>query len=103
MIVTVLPLKSAAQDKLITIGSTNPTGAAALPFVMAEKKGLFKKEGLNAATVIMQNAVFTGMTASPPPPPMEQSAIQVTSPTARSNKDAAAAQCGLRIVSEAQI
>jgi NitT/TauT family transport system substrate-binding protein len=51
------PLVTQAQEKLITIGSTNPTGAAALPFVMAEKKGFFKKEGLNAATVIMQNAV----------------------------------------------
>ena len=46
-----------AQEKLITIGSTNPTGASALPFIIAEKKGFFKKEGLNAATVIMQNAV----------------------------------------------
>ena len=55
--IAALPLAAAAQEKLITIGSTNPTGAAALPFVMAEKKGLFKKEGLNAATVIMQNAV----------------------------------------------
>ena len=51
------PLATTAQEKLITIGSTNPTGASALPFVMAEKKGFFKKEGLNAATVIMQNAV----------------------------------------------
>jgi len=50
-----LPL--AAQENLITIGSTNPTGASALPFGIAERKGLFKKEGLNAATVIMQNAV----------------------------------------------
>jgi NitT/TauT family transport system substrate-binding protein len=46
-----------AQEKLITIGFTNPTGAAALPFVMAEKKGFFKKEGVNAVTVTMQNAV----------------------------------------------
>ena len=42
---TAWPAVAAAQEKLITIGSTNPTGAAALPFVMAEKKGLFKKEG----------------------------------------------------------
>ena len=48
---------AAAQEKLITIGSTNPTGASALPFIVAEKRGFFKKEGLNAATVIMQNAV----------------------------------------------
>jgi NitT/TauT family transport system substrate-binding protein len=56
ILLTHLPTAT-AQEKLITIGSTNPTGASALPFVMAEKKGLFKKEGLNAATVIMQNAV----------------------------------------------
>lgn len=54
---TALPPAAMAQEKLITIGSTNPTGASALPFVMAEGKGLFKKEGLNAVTVIMQNAV----------------------------------------------
>jgi NitT/TauT family transport system substrate-binding protein len=52
-----LPLATPAQEKLITIGSTNPTGASALPFIIAERKGFFKKEGLNAATVIMQNAV----------------------------------------------
>ncbi len=48
---------ASALDKLITIGSTNPTGASALPFIIAEKKGFFKKQGLNAVTVIMQNAV----------------------------------------------
>ena len=47
--IAAIPFSAAAQEKLITIGSTNPTGAAALAFVMAEKKGLFKKEGLNAA------------------------------------------------------
>jgi ABC-type nitrate/sulfonate/bicarbonate transport system substrate-binding protein len=57
LFLTALPPATPAQEKLITIGSTNPTGASALPFIIAEKKGLFKKEGLNAATVIMQNAV----------------------------------------------
>jgi NitT/TauT family transport system substrate-binding protein len=46
-----------AQEKHLTIGFTNPTGTAALPYVMAEKKGFFKKEGLNAVVVIMQNQV----------------------------------------------
>jgi NitT/TauT family transport system substrate-binding protein len=46
-----------AQEKRLTIGLTNPTGAAALPYIMAEKKGFFKKEGLNAVVVIMQNQV----------------------------------------------
>ena len=46
-----------AQEKQLTIGFTNPTGTAALPYVMAEKKGFFKKEGLNAVVVIMQNQV----------------------------------------------
>ena len=57
VLVTLSPLNLAAQDRLVTIGFTNPTGAAALPFVIAEKKGFFKKEGVNAVTVIMQNAV----------------------------------------------
>jgi NitT/TauT family transport system substrate-binding protein len=51
------PLNLPAQEKLVTIGFTNPTGAAALPFVVAEKKGFYKKEGVNAVTVTMQNAV----------------------------------------------
>ena len=52
-----LPHVLAAQERLVTIGFTNPTGAAALPFVMADKKGFFKKEGLNAAVITMQNQV----------------------------------------------
>jgi ABC-type nitrate/sulfonate/bicarbonate transport system substrate-binding protein len=51
------PLTVWAQERLVTIGFTNPTGAAALPFVMAEKKGFFKKEGVNAVVVTMQNQV----------------------------------------------
>lgn len=46
-----------AQERPVTIGFTNPTGAAALPFVMADKKGFFKKEGLNAVVITMQNQV----------------------------------------------
>jgi ABC-type nitrate/sulfonate/bicarbonate transport system substrate-binding protein len=57
VLVAAIPFNLRAQEKLITIGFTNPTGAAALPFVMAEKKAFFKKEGVNAVTVTMQNAV----------------------------------------------
>jgi len=39
-----IPLSLPAQEKLITIGFTNPTGAAALPFVMAEKRVFLKKK-----------------------------------------------------------
>jgi ABC-type nitrate/sulfonate/bicarbonate transport system substrate-binding protein len=55
--IAVLPSILSAQEKRLTIGFTNPTGTAALPYVMAEKKGFFKKEGLNAVVVIMQNQV----------------------------------------------
>lgn len=56
VIVLIFQPRVVAQE-LVTIGFTNPTGAAALPFVIAEKKGFFKKEGINAVTVVMQNAV----------------------------------------------
>jgi ABC-type nitrate/sulfonate/bicarbonate transport system substrate-binding protein len=56
-LMAVLPSVLPAQDKSVTIGFTNPTGTAALPYVMAEKKGFFKKEGVNAVNVIMQNQV----------------------------------------------
>jgi len=56
-LIAVLPSTLSAQEKRLTIGFTNPTGTAALPYVMAEKKGFFKKEGLNAVVVIMQNQV----------------------------------------------
>ena len=56
-LIAVLPSTPSAQEKRLTIGFTNPTGTAALPYVLAEKKGFFKKEGLNAVVVIMQNQV----------------------------------------------
>jgi ABC-type nitrate/sulfonate/bicarbonate transport system substrate-binding protein len=56
-IIAAFPAELSAQEKRLTIGFTNPTGTAALPYVMAEKKGFFKKEGLNAVVVIMQNQV----------------------------------------------
>jgi NitT/TauT family transport system substrate-binding protein len=57
ILIAASPLTLRAQERLVTIGFTNPTGAAALPFVMAEKKGFFKKEGVNAVVVTMQNQV----------------------------------------------
>src|ERR1700751_3140028 len=47
----------AAEENRITIGLTTRTGTTGLPFVIAEEKGLFKSEGLNAIIVIMQNQV----------------------------------------------
>ena len=47
---------SSAQDR-ITLGVTTRNGTTALPFVIAEEKGFFKSEGLNAIVVVMQNQV----------------------------------------------
>ncbi len=47
---------SFAQER-ITVGLTTRTGSTSLPFVIAEEKGFFKAEGLNAIVVIMQNQV----------------------------------------------
>ncbi|HMA79496.1 MAG TPA: hypothetical protein VKR81_01345, partial [Candidatus Binatia bacterium] len=43
---------SSAQEPL-TIGLTTRNGSTSLPFVIAEEKGFFKSEGLNAIIVIM--------------------------------------------------
>jgi NitT/TauT family transport system substrate-binding protein len=45
-----------AQDR-ISLGITTKTGSTGLPFVIAEEKGFFKSEGLNAFSVVMQNQV----------------------------------------------
>ena len=47
---------SLAQDR-ITLGLTTRNGSTSLPYVVAEEKGFFKAEGLNALVVIMQNQV----------------------------------------------
>jgi len=47
---------SAAQER-ITLGLTTRNGSTSLPYVVAEEKGFFKAEGLNAVIVIMQNQV----------------------------------------------
>ena len=45
-----------AQDR-ISLGITTKTGSTGLPFVIAEEKGFFRSEGLNAVSVVMQNQV----------------------------------------------
>lgn len=47
---------ASAQDRL-TLGLTTRAGSTSLPFVIAEEKGFFKAEGLNAVVIIMQNQV----------------------------------------------
>jgi NitT/TauT family transport system substrate-binding protein len=46
-----------AQEGRITIGLTTRIGTTGLPFIIAEEKGIFKAEGLDAVIVIMQNQV----------------------------------------------
>ncbi|MGH7875931.1 MAG: ABC transporter substrate-binding protein [Candidatus Binatia bacterium] len=52
-----LPEYSRAQSSPITLGLTTRNGSTSLPYVIAEEKGFFKAEGLNAIVVIMQNQV----------------------------------------------
>ncbi|HVO94724.1 MAG TPA: hypothetical protein VMT22_17875, partial [Terriglobales bacterium] len=52
-----LPQDTRAQSGQITLGLTTRNGSTSLPFVIAEEKGFFKAEGLNAIVVIMQNQV----------------------------------------------
>jgi NitT/TauT family transport system substrate-binding protein len=53
-----LPLCRIAQaQERITLGLTTRNGSTSLPYVVAEEKGFFKAEGLNAIVVIMQNQV----------------------------------------------
>jgi NitT/TauT family transport system substrate-binding protein len=51
-----LSSSSFAQERL-TLGLTTRNGSTSLPYVVAEEKGFFKAEGLNALVVIMQNQV----------------------------------------------
>ena len=48
---------SRAEDGQITLALTTRNGSTSLPFVIAEEKGFFKSEGLNAIVVIMKNQV----------------------------------------------
>lgn len=56
-LLALLPPALCAQERRIVVGLTTRTGSNSLPFVIAEEKGLFKSEGLNAVIVIMQNQV----------------------------------------------
>jgi NitT/TauT family transport system substrate-binding protein len=56
-LIIAFPLALAAQDKRIVVGLTTRIGSVSLPFVIAEEKGLFRSEGLDAVVVIMQNQV----------------------------------------------
>jgi NitT/TauT family transport system substrate-binding protein len=46
-----------AEEPSLTVGLTTRTGTTGLPFAIAEEKGFFKSEGLDAVVVIMQNQV----------------------------------------------
>lgn len=50
-----LPVRPAVAQ--ITLGLTTRNGSTSLPFVIAEEKGFFRAEGVNAIVVIMQNQV----------------------------------------------
>jgi len=52
-----VPQSGIADDARITLGLTTRNGSTSLPFAIAEEKGFFKSEGLNAIIVIMQNQV----------------------------------------------
>ena len=70
LLLAVLLLLSAApesvggQEGSITVGLTTRTGTTGLPFAIAEEKGFFKSEGLNAVVVIMQNQVVVNGVAT---------------------------------------
>ena len=53
----VLSVQSTFAQEKITLGLTTRNGSTSLPFVIAEEKGFFKGEGVNAIVVIMQNQV----------------------------------------------
>jgi NitT/TauT family transport system substrate-binding protein len=52
-----LPEYAKAQSSPITLGLTTRNGSNSLPYVIAEEKGFFKAEGLNAIIIVMQNQV----------------------------------------------
>jgi len=53
----VLSVRPGATQDRLTLGLTTRNGSTSLPFVIAEEKGFFKAEGVNAIVVIMQNQV----------------------------------------------
>jgi NitT/TauT family transport system substrate-binding protein len=57
LILSVISVQSTDAQERITLGLTTRNGSTSLPYVVAEEKGFFKAEGLNALVVIMQNQV----------------------------------------------
>ena len=57
LVLWVLFVQSSSAQESITLGLTTRNGSTSLPFVIAEEKGFFKAEGVNAIVVIMQNQV----------------------------------------------
>jgi NitT/TauT family transport system substrate-binding protein len=57
IILLAAPAGLTAQATPVTLGVTTRTGTTGLPFVIAEEKGFFKSEGVNAIVVVMQNQV----------------------------------------------
>jgi len=55
--ISVLSAQLSLAQERITLGLTTRNGSTSLPYVVAEEKGFFKAEGLNALIVIMQNQV----------------------------------------------
>jgi NitT/TauT family transport system substrate-binding protein len=51
-------------EEPVTLGLTTRNGTTSLPFVIAEEKGFFKSEGVDAVIVIMQNAVVVNGVAA---------------------------------------
>ena len=57
LVLSVVTVQSIQAQERITLGLTTRNGSTSLPYVVAEEKGFFKAEGLNALVVIMQNQV----------------------------------------------
>ena len=57
LVLSVLSAYAIHAQERITLGLTTRNGSTSLPYVIAEEKGFFKAEGLNAIVVIMQNQV----------------------------------------------
>jgi NitT/TauT family transport system substrate-binding protein len=64
LFVFALPVRCSPAQERITLGLTTRNGSTSLPFVIAEDKGFFKSEGVNAVVVIMQNAVVVNGVAA---------------------------------------
>ena len=57
LVLSIVEVRLIHAQERITLGLTTRNGSTSLPYVVAEEKGFFKAEGLNALVVIMQNQV----------------------------------------------